>query len=151
VSITGDFGDPITNGNSYRFNSSNSALKFIRNNYGGIETQVSGSPSATLDFASPSGTSFGVGSYLNAQQYPYQGSGFPGLNVYLSSYYYYPCYSVSGDFTVYQATFDALGNPKSLDIAFNQYCNGGSAGAHGEILLNAVPHSAATQALRAAQ
>jgi hypothetical protein len=150
VDISGDPGDWITNGNSYRFSTSNGTLNFGRDSLGGVNVNGNSSISTNgnqywnMDFVPASGTSFKVGRYTNVQQYPYEQAGYAGLNIVLFNY----CYSVTGDFTVYKAAFDSLGNPKSLDIVFDEYCNGASAGAHGEVLLNAVPHSAVKQALQ---
>ncbi len=58
---------------------------------------------------------------------------------------------MTGSFVVYQAEFDAAGNPTVADIAFEQHCEGGKAKSYGEFVLNAVPHGMDQRQLAAAR
>jgi hypothetical protein len=77
-----------------------------------------------LDFAAADSAPLTVGSYLNAQRYPFQPAGIPGLNFAFNGS---GCNTVAGDFTVSTATYDSIGgNPLHFHTDFNQHCNSAS-------------------------
>lgn len=148
ISFHGDPGDYITQGNSYRYNPTNSLIQFSRNFDGGVSASISGDTWWNLDTASPTGTSFGPGAYLHAQRFPFQDATSPGLDFSGDGR---GCNTLTGNFIVYQSKFDNLGNPTKLDITFKQHCEGAAPAAYGELLLNAVPHKVVQAKLRAAR
>jgi len=78
----------------------------------------------SLDFAGPDNAPIASGSYANAQAYPSQTSGFPGLDF---SFNGSACGTVFGDFDVTAASYDVLsGSPLSFHAAFDQHCDSAS-------------------------
>jgi hypothetical protein len=148
VSFHGDAGDYITLGKSYSYDTQNAIINFSRNFGGGVSTSISGATWWNFDTAPPSGTVFGIGTYLNAQRYPFQSVNQPGLSLSGDGR---GCNTLTGNFTVHQAQFDSSGNPQTLDISFEQHCEGGAPAAYGEVLLNAVPHATLAPRLRDAR
>jgi hypothetical protein len=139
VDFSGEAGDYITGGRDYHFDPSNSEIRFARNFDGGVSVTIDGDSLWSLDFASPAGTTLSVGDYPDAERFPFQGSTHPGLNVSGDGR---GCNMLTGSFTVFTADFDAQGNPKKLDIAFTQHCEGAIPALHGELVLNDVPQGA---------
>lgn len=148
VSFHGDPGDYITGGLSYSYDKYDSVIDFSRNGYGGVSAFINGNTWWYFDSAPPSGTVFGKGTFLNAQRYPFQEPGSPGLDLSGDGR---GCNTLRGRFTVHQAKFDTRGEPKVLDITFEQHCEGGIPAAYGQLLLNAVPHDTLAKRLRAAR
>jgi len=148
VSFHGDPGDYITGGKSYSYDTVNAIINFSRNFGGGVTASISGNTWWNFDSAPPSGAAFTTGTYLNAQRFPFQSPSSPGLSLYGDGR---GCNTLTGNFTVHQATFDSSGTPESLDLTFEQHCEGGAPAARGEVLLNAVPHATAVAHVRAAR
>lgn len=148
VSFQGDPGDYITGGKSYSYDTHNAIINFSRNFGGGVTASISGNTWWNFDSAPPSGAVLTTGTYLNAQRYPFQSPNSPGLSLYGDGR---GCNTLTGNFTVHQATFDSSGNPQSLDLTFEQHCEGGAPAARGEVLLNAVPHATVAAHVRAAR
>ncbi len=148
VSFHGDSGDYITQGQSYRYDTHNASITFSRNYDGGVSAWIEGDAWWTFDAASPTGTQFGPGTYRHAQRFPFQDEKSPGLDLSGDGR---GCNTLTGKFEVYQAKFDDLGNPVKLDMSFVQHCEGGTAAAHGDVLLNAVPHQVLSKRLREAR
>jgi hypothetical protein len=148
VRFHGDSSDYITGGRSYSFDLYNAAITFSRNFAGGVSVSISGDTWWTFDAATPAGTTFQRGAYKNAQRYPFQEAGRPGLSLSGDGR---GCNSLTGRFTVHKVKFDGNGNPKVADISFEQRCEGGKPAAYGEVVLNAVPHQQLAQQLRAAR
>lgn len=148
ISFHGDPGDYITGGRSYSYDTHNAALTFTRNYDGGVSASISGDTWWSFDSASPQGTVYGKGTYANAQRFPFQEATAPGLSLDGDGR---GCNTLTGSFTVHQAQFDATGEPKTLDISFEQHCEGGTPAAYGEVLLNAVPYATLAKQLRAAR
>jgi hypothetical protein len=148
VSFHGDAGDYITMGGDYRYDLRNSTIQFSRNYDGGVSASVSGDTWWYFDTATSSGTSYGKGTYLNAQRFPFQDAASPGLSLDGDGR---GCNTLTGNFSVWKSKFDATGNPLVLDVTFEQHCEGGTAAAYGEVLLNAAPHADVAARLRAAR
>jgi hypothetical protein len=148
LSFSGDPGDYITGGRSYAYDPYNALIGFTRNFGDGITATVNGAAYWTLDAAPPVGSPLTTGSYLNAQRYPFQATGSPGLSLSGDGR---GCNTVTGQFTVHQVQFDSSGNPLMLDLTFEQHCEGGAPAARGQALLNAVPHQTVATQLRAAR
>ncbi len=75
----------------------------------------------TTDFAGPTTARLGRGDYDNAQRYPFQPSGTPGLSVYGSGR---GCNTLTGNFDVLQAGYDGSGALGSFSANFEQHCEG---------------------------
>jgi hypothetical protein len=84
-------------------------------------------------FVAPNSAVLAKGTYLNAQRYPFQAPGTPGLSVYGAGR---GCNTMTGNFTVLQAVYDLTGKVKSLSVDFEQHCEGAPAGLFGSLRLN---------------
>lgn len=74
------------------------------------------------DFAGPnSSLRLGKGDYENAQRYPFQATGTPGLSIYGDGR---GCNTLSGNFQVLQAGYNTSGVLQSFSANFQQNCEG---------------------------
>ncbi len=87
-----------------------------------------------LEFASPSGVDLAVGTYLNVARYPFNTPTQAGLSITGPGR---GCNSVTGSFRIKQITFNTLGAPTALQVAFEQHCEGVAAALVGELRYNA--------------
>lgn len=148
LDFRGDPGDYISGGQTWHYDTYNSSIVFSRNFDNGVSASVNGDAWWNFDSATPSGHTYHVGTFKNAQRYPFQSATAPGLSLYGDGR---GCNTLTGQFTVYQIEFDTAGNPKTADITFTQHCEGGPAASYGELLLNAVPHATVAKQLKAAR
>ena len=74
------------------------------------------------DFAGPGTTRLLAGEYLNAQRYPFQPAGTPGLSVYGDGR---GCNTLTGNFDVLKASYNTAGVIQSFSANFEQHCEGG--------------------------
>lgn len=148
VSFHGDAGDFITDGQAYRFTTHSAIIDFYRNRDDGVSARIGGDAHWQFDAATPAGTPFQPGTYLNATRFPNQDDVSPGLNLSGSGR---ACHVITGQFTVHQAKSDDAGNPAKLSMGFEQHCEEGAPAAYGEVLLNAVPAQELATKLRAAR
>lgn len=148
VSFRGDAGDYVTQGRSYNYDRTNAQIVFSRNFDNGVSIAINGATWWTLDTAVPNNGSFVVGTYTNAQRFPFQAPNTPGLDLSGDGR---GCNTLTGQFTVHQVQFDSGGTPQVLDLTFEQHCEGASAAAYGQVLLNAAPAAQVAKDLRAAR
>ncbi len=138
LTMTSQPGDFIGQGQTYNFNATNSTITAKSLWIGGIPSTVEVNVSAsgqswTLDFAAPSPDSLVAGIYTGATRYPYQAAGVPGLDVSGDGR---GANTLTGQFTVTQAVFDASGNIVSFAASFVQYSDGSSASLSGQVNFN---------------
>lgn len=136
--FSGDPGDYITGGRTWEYDLYNSSITFNRNYGGGISASISGDTWWYFDTAPVQGKAYKPGVYRNAERYPFQSATAPGLSLSGDGR---GCNTLTGAFQVYQAEFDASGNPTVADITFEQHCEGGRPSSRGQFVLNAVPHA----------
>jgi len=148
VSFHGDPGDPITLGQSYSYDPRTALIQPSTNFDRGVSMQIDSAEMWLFDSATPSGTAFGPGTYLNAERFPGQGPDSPGLSFATTTR---SCTTVTGQFTVYQYAVDKHGNVRKLDMSFEQHCEGALPGTYGRLLVNAVPQELMVERLRAAR
>ena len=86
-----------------------------------------------LDLSVPEGRQIEPGHYADAQRYPFQNAGLPGLALSGDGR---ACNEVSGEFTVTRIKRAATGRITSLTAAFTQACDGKSATLQGAVRLN---------------
>jgi hypothetical protein len=86
-----------------------------------------------LDFAAPIGQNLVAGTYSNAVLYPFETSSQPGLSISGDGR---SCSTATGSFTVTEISPFSNGGVSSLDIIFQQQCDGSSASLRGEIKVN---------------
>jgi VCBS repeat-containing protein len=73
------------------------------------------------------------GTYTGAVRYPFQGAGQPGLSVYGNGR---ASNTLTGQFTVTQADFDAAGNLVSFAASFEQHSEGATPALTGQVNIN---------------
>lgn len=77
----------------------------------------------TTDFAGPTTARLGAGVYANAQRYPFQPAGTPGLSVYGAGR---GCNTLTGNFDVLKAGYNSSNILQSFSANFEQHCEGGA-------------------------
>ena len=82
----------------------------------------------TTDFAGPTTARLARGDYQNAQRYPFQPAGTPGLSVYGDGR---GCNTLTGNFQVLQAGYTSSSVLQSFSANFEQHCEGGTAALFG--------------------
>ena len=100
----------------------------------GVSVAINDGDSWNLDFAGYSNTTLVPGAYNNAQRFPFQPAGTPGLDV---SGRGSGCNTVTGRFDVLAASYLADGSVRSFAADFEQHCEGAAAGLFGSIRVNA--------------
>ncbi len=75
----------------------------------------------STDFAGPTTARLAPGDYQNAQRYPFQPVGTPGLSVYGSGR---GCNTLTGNFQVLQAGYNTSSVLQSFSATFEQHCEG---------------------------
>jgi len=73
------------------------------------------------DFAGPTTARLGPGNYENAQRYPFQPAGTPGLSVYGAGR---GCNTLTGNFRILQAAYNTSSVLESFSANFEQHCEG---------------------------
>lgn len=86
-----------------------------------------------LDFAGPTKTTLTPGDYENAQRFPFQPAGTPGLSVAGAGR---GCNTLTGRFVVLNASYGANGDVQNFGADFEQHCEGLSPALFGSIRVN---------------
>jgi hypothetical protein len=98
-----------------------------------VNLQASGGmygESFTLTFQAPSGRVLGPGWYPEAQRYPFQASGRPGMDI---SGEGRGCNQVAGNFEVRDIAWSPTGTLQRLWLIYEEHCEGGTRALFGEI------------------
>jgi len=129
VTLQSDSGDYIGQGGSYSYTPANASIS--ANATGGhLSLQVAGDQNWYADFQLPSSvTQFRSGTYGNLTRYPLQDAAVGGLSWTGEGR---GCNTLQGSFTVYSATYSS-GQLTSIDLSFEQHCEGGAPALHGQI------------------
>jgi hypothetical protein len=101
-----------------------------RNYDNGVDLRITDSDFWFADFAAPDNAILTKGVYLNAQRYPFQAPGLPGLDVSGAGR---GCNTLTGNFNVLQASYDTTGNVKSFAADFEQHCEGSAPALFGSV------------------
>lgn len=89
-----------------------------------VTFEVNNGQGWAADFAGPnSGVRLGKGDYENAQRYPFQPAGTPGLSIYGDGR---GCNTLTGNFQVLQAGYNTSNVLQSFSANFEQHCEGGT-------------------------
>lgn len=99
---------------------------------GGVGVHFDGNTWWDLDFVAPAGEALKVGSYLDAERYPFQSSGVPGMDISGDGR---GCNTLTGSFTVLAIKTSGT-QIDSFGADFEQHCEGGDPALHGRILFN---------------
>lgn len=109
---------------------------------GGVSIDFSGGALGfwNLDFAAPMGATLALGTYESATRFPFQSSTVPGLSVSGAGR---GCNTLTGRFTVLEATYGPTGDVLAFAADFEQHCEGGAPALFGAVRFNStiVPES----------
>jgi hypothetical protein len=124
-------GDLIAEGSQAEFDSSNAV---ITGSVAGDELDLTASGGTlgntfSFDIAPPHGAVFAAGEYLSVQQTPSRQAGHPGLNITSINH---SCSTDTGSFEVREIAHSGKA-VSSLDLLYEQHCNGDAAALFGEI------------------
>lgn len=139
VTFSGSGGDYITQDQAWSYDPSNSVISGTVSPDGNhVSVDINGGTFWHLDFAAPQGQALTAGTvYDNATRYPFQSPTVPGLSLYGDGR---GCNTLTGSFTVKNATFGPHGWIQSFDATFVQHCEGDpNSAATGEVVLNNGP------------
>jgi hypothetical protein len=135
LSMSSDPGDYIGQGLSYAF-ATPANLFFARSSQAGSTITVTMRPTPdaldywSLTFAAPAGQQLLPGTYANAQRASSRSFGSPGLEV---TGDFRGCGTVTGSFTVLDATYEPSGYVDSFHATFEQHCEGAAPALRGEV------------------
>lgn len=117
-SLTGDY---IGQGEQYLFTLSDGSFTFT-NAANVVTFTINDGDLWDVDLAGPTSARLGKGDYENAQRYPFQPAGTPGLNVDGAGR---GCNTLAGDFQVLQAAYNSSNVLQNFSANFTQSCEGG--------------------------
>jgi hypothetical protein len=132
LTMTSDQGDYVGQGASYSYAVPSTTFDVQDNgNVVRVDTSVAGSPGDFWNFAfqAPSGQQLLPGTY-QAQRWPFQPSNLAGLEVFGQGR---GCNTLTGTFTVLDATYGPYDYLESFNASFSQHCEGATAALNGEI------------------
>ncbi|HEV3082964.1 MAG TPA: Ig-like domain-containing protein, partial [Gemmataceae bacterium] len=129
-SQTGDF---IGQGHTYFFTPATGTFLVQRNSDNSVSFNYQGVNSEfwSVDFAAPQKATLTPGFYGNAAEYPFQPSNQPGLDISGDGR---GSDTITGNFTVRQAVYDAAGKVLNFDATFEQHSEGATPALFGEIM-----------------
>jgi len=139
IEIESEAGDYIGQGKNYSYNETNADILYRRNHDGGISVSIDSLPDSNDSFwwrlalAAPGDEEIKVGVYESAQRFPFQDVDKPGLDFSGSGR---GCNSLSGSFEVYEVSYDEDGELESLNVEFEQHCEGKNAALKGTLVFN---------------
>jgi hypothetical protein len=100
------------------------------------QSPTGGSVFWSINLMAPSGTQLAPGTYLNATRYPFNAPGTAGLDVSGNGR---GCNTLTGQFTVLEASYGPKGEVYRFRATFEQHCEGAIPALRGEILIVADP------------
>jgi hypothetical protein len=127
-------GDAVGHGEIYLFTLSDAAFSAAVNYDNGVTVFLQGLNLWELDFAAPNDATLKAGTYDNAQMYPYQAAGLPGLSVAGAGF---ACDTITGNFVVNQAVYGSTGAVEHFSADAEQHCEGATPALFASIRINA--------------
>lgn len=134
LSMFGQAGDYISAGSLVQ-TSADGIFTPSRNFDKGVNVSLQNLDGWETDFAAPNNAILTAGTYLNAQRFPFQAAGMPGLSVYGAGR---GCNMLTGNFNVTQASYDSSGKVRHFGADFEQHCEGGIPGLFGSVRINSM-------------
>lgn len=129
-------GDYIGGGAEVSFNDSDGSFT-VSTNYDNGASLAFHTPNYEhwwyLDLAAANNADMQAGVYQNAQRFPFQESGLPGLAFSGDGH---GCNTLSGKFNVLEIVRDANGDISKLAVDFEQHCEGGQPALYGQVRYN---------------
>ncbi|MBV9342647.1 MAG: hypothetical protein JO159_17395 [Acidobacteria bacterium] len=104
-----------------------------RNYDNGVSAALNNGDAWELDFAAANNATLTPGTYFNAQRFPFQVSGTPGLSVYGAGR---GCNTLTGQFVVNKANYSSTGAVEQLSADFQQHCEAGVPALFGSLRIN---------------
>jgi hypothetical protein len=138
LDFSGDPGDYITGGLAYSYSVEGGDLLTVASGNGSIvNVSLSGANGDWwyLSFDAPLDEVLAPGTYSEATRYPFNGAG-PGLSLSGNGR---GCNTLTGSFTVSEASFGPHGYVETFDATFEQHCEGWPAAARGEVHISNPP------------
>jgi hypothetical protein len=140
--MVSDPGDYIGGGQTYYFTPADGSF-FATGFLGGVTIRFN-TPSYSewwyLDFAARDGEPLVVGSYPDAERYPFQGPGHPGLSIVGDGR---GCNTLTGSFEVTEIEYGQDFEVLAFRATFEQHCEGAEPALRGEVMFNADTPTAA--------
>ena len=127
-------GDYIGEGEIYLFTLSDADFTAAVNDDNGVSVTLQGLDLWALDFAAPTDTTLTAGTYDNAQRFPFQTSGTPGLAIEGAGR---GCDTLTGNFVVNQAVYGSTGAIEHFSADAEQHCEGAAPALFASIRINA--------------
>lgn len=128
-------GDWVGQGQLRLFTIADASFTPSRNFDNGVSLQLEADNFWHLDLAAPDKAPLTPGVYENAQGFPFQDPGRPGLDFSGAGR---ACGTLTGRFVVKKASYYANGDVKSLKVEFEQHCGGEVPALFGSVCVNAV-------------
>ncbi|MBV9622793.1 MAG: hypothetical protein JOZ14_02320 [Acidobacteria bacterium] len=104
-----------------------------RNYDNGVSAALNNGDAWELDFAAANNATLTPGTYFNAQRFPFQVSGTPGLSVYGAGR---GCNTLTGQFVVNKANYSSTGAVEQFSADFQQHCEAGVPALFGSLRIN---------------
>ena len=137
LEMNSDPGDWVGSGQQSSYDPSNAIFE-VAGTREGVSFSVS-TDSWSGDFVPSRGDILTTGStWPGAQRYPFQGSS-PGMDV---SGEGHGCNTLTGQFTVVEATYNTDGSVRTFEVQFEQHCEGGQPALRGEFDWRVGDHTA---------
>jgi hypothetical protein len=133
LSMYGQPGDFISPG-QFLMTVADGSFSATRNFDQGVSLTLNNGDSWNLDFAGYTNSTLVPGAYNQAQRFPFQPAGTPGLDVSGAGR---GCNTVTGRFDVLAASYLPDGSVQGFAADFEQHCEGAAAGLFGSININA--------------
>ena len=134
LSYTSDPGDPIGQGLSATYTDLDGPGFLSMDGDGGVYFEFEHATNPTIDWyvglAAADQAQLVAGTYAEAQRYPFQAAGHPGLTWRGMGIY---CSVLSGSFSVNSLTWDYFSRPQRISVAVEQHCNGAPPALHGQL------------------
>jgi hypothetical protein len=120
LAMSSQAGDFVGQGLEYLITESDGT--FTPQNSGNVVTvSINNGDSWETDFAGPTSARLAPGDYENAQRYPFQPAGTPGLSVFGAGR---GCNTLTGNFEVLQAGYSSVSILQNFSANFEQHCEG---------------------------
>lgn len=136
LSIASDSGHYVAQGLAWYHSTDNAAFTISRNSHNGVTASIRGDDSWTVELAGPDRAVLAAGAYANAQRYPFQTTGRPGLDYSGAGR---GCNTVTGKFDVLAISYAADGSVERAAVNFEHHCEGTLPAARGRLRINFPP------------
>ena len=134
--VESDGGHYVGQGLRRLFLSDTSQFAVNRNFDNGISVDIQADASWSLDLAAPDNAILQPGAYENAERFPFQAAGRPGLDYYGNGR---GCNSVTGRFDVFNVGYETDGAVETAAIDFEHHCEGTTPALRGKLRVNFAP------------